>query len=78
MTTIRIWIFEGGERRLGGGRPELLSAGARDERTGGPGKPRYRNTEEALREIVACFTEGYEKGLKAGHEPSSDWLMPAY
>ena len=78
LTNIRIWIYSG----LNGDWVEadqnyyLQAPGMKEPAV--PESPRYASTEEALREIVACFTEGYEQALEAGHEPSSDWLMPGY
>ena len=78
MTTIRIWIYEwvNGEWGEADQNYYLQAPGMSEPAV--PETARYASTEEALREIVSCFIEGYEAALEAGHEPSSDWLMPGY
>lgn len=78
LTTIRIWVYAGvlGDWVEADQDYYLQTPGMKEPAV--PESPRYENTEQALREIVACFTENYEKALQAGHEPNSDWLMPAY
>lgn len=42
-----------------------------------PETQRYASVEEAIKEVLASFTQGYEEAVAAGHEPSDTWLMPA-
>ena len=78
LTPIRIWIYEG----ITGDWVEaeqdyfLQAPGMKEPAV--PESARYATAEEALREIVGGFREGYEQAVKAGHEPDSDWLMPGY
>ena len=36
----------------------------------------YVSAEEALRECVELFIEGYQKAHHNGHPPDSNWLLP--
>lgn len=78
QTTIRVWIYEGvnGDWVEADQNYYLQAPGMKEPAV--PEKARYASPEEALREVVACFLEGYEQAVKAGHQPDSDWLMPGY
>ncbi len=78
LTTIRVWIYKG----VNGNWVEadqnyyLQAPGMKEPAV--PEAARYGSAEEALRDITACFLEGYRKAVEAGHEPDSNWLMPGY
>lgn len=77
-TNIRIWVYSGvnGDWVEADQNYYLQAPGMKEPAV--PESARYENAEDALREIVACFTEGYDKARAAGHTPGSDWLMPGY
>lgn len=78
LTNIRIWIYAGvnGDWVEADQNYYLQAPGMPEPAV--PESARYASIEEALREVVDSFTEGYERAREAGHEPSSDWLMPGY
>lgn len=78
LTTMRVWIYEGvnGDWVEADQNYYLQAPGMREPAV--PEAARYDSTEEALRDIIACFLEGYNQAVEAGHEPDSDWLMPGY
>lgn len=78
LTNIQVWIYEGvnGDWVEADQNYYLQAPGMQEPAV--PENARYASAEEALRDIVACFLEGYEKAVREGHEPDSDWLMPGY
>ncbi|PAU81615.1 hypothetical protein CK501_00220 [Halovibrio salipaludis] len=78
LTNIRVWIYEGvnGDWVEADQNYYLQAPGMKEPAV--PENARYGSVDEALREIVACFLEGYEQAVQQGYEPDSDWLMPGY
>lgn len=78
MTTIHVWIYKGvhGDWVEADQNYYLQAPGMVEPAV--PDSARYASVEEALSEVMASFIDGYRAAVQAGHEPSSDWLMPGF